>query len=87
MRYGRTVEDGALPVFSVADEEEARSLLTMACSTNLDGEFVARELVMKQSIENLEAFSTRLDTMHDLIIERGRCRCNGSYRKPPRRKK
>lgn len=60
MRYGRAVEEGCLPVFSTDTEEDARRLLVAACSTNLDGEFVARELAEEQTLENLRAFSDRL---------------------------
>ena len=31
-----------------------------ACETNLEGDYVARELAIDQTIENLEAFSDRL---------------------------
>lgn len=63
MRFGPKCKDGCLPVFSVATEKEARSLLVAACGTNMDGEFVAKELVMDQTLENLRAFSDRLVKM------------------------
>ena len=53
MRYGRTVEDGFLPVHSVDTEAQARALLVAACSTNLDGEFIARELAHEQTVGGL----------------------------------
>jgi hypothetical protein len=67
VRYGRTVEDGFLPVYSVDTEEEARRLLVAACSTNYDGEFVARELAEEQTLEHLIAFGERLAKIHERI--------------------
>ena len=63
--YGRSLPDGHLPVFSVDTEEQAHELLVATCDTNLDGEFVARELVDDQSLENLQAFSDRLAQIWD----------------------
>lgn len=65
MRYGRSVPKGWLPVFSVADEQEAQELLRFACGTNVNGEFVARELAHEQTIDNLFAFGDRLKEAHD----------------------
>ena len=67
MRYGRTVEKGFLPVYSVYTEEEAHRLLVLACSTNLDGEFIARELVQDQTLDNLAAFGKRLKEAHAMM--------------------
>ena len=75
VRFGRTVEDGALPVYSVGDEKEAKDLLILACETNIHGEHIARELVMNQTLENLRAFSDRLDKAHEVLKEHGHCRC------------
>ena len=61
VRFGRTVEPGFLPVFSVDTEEEAEQLLVAACATNLRGEFIAEELGHTQSLENLYAFGRRLE--------------------------
>lgn len=60
MRYGRSVEDGFLPVYSVDTEEEARRLLVAACPTNIAGEFVAPELAEEQTLANLRALGRRL---------------------------
>lgn len=60
MRYGRNVPNGFLPVFSVDTEKEAERLLTYACQRNLYGEFLARELMEKQTLTNLQKFSDRL---------------------------
>lgn len=66
-----------MPVFSVGDEKEARELLTLACSTNLRGEYVAEELVMEQTLDNLDRFSDRLQLLHDkYLVPHGRCRCD-----------
>ena len=75
MRYGRTLEDGFLPVFSVGSEEEARRLLTMACPLSNDGEFLAPELVADQTIKNLDSFSQRLEELHKMIPSEW-CDCN-----------
>ena len=64
-------------MYSVSDEQEARDLLVRACGTNLQGEFVAAELVEEQTLDNLAAFSDRLDGVHTLLREAGRCRCGG----------
>lgn len=67
MRFGRTVERGFLPVFSVDTEEQARDLLIAACPTNLRGDFVAPELVHEQTLPNLHAFGDRLERRaHDM---------------------
>lgn len=72
MRYGRTAEPGFLPIYSVDSAVEARDLLIAACETNLDGEFVARELAQEQTLENLYAFGRRLADVHDRIKQRAR---------------
>jgi hypothetical protein len=82
------MQDGALPVFSVADEKEALALLTLACQTNLRGEFVATELVMEQTLENLNRFSDRLQLMHDkYLVPNGQCRCKIPHASPAHTKK
>lgn len=75
VRYGRCLPDGFLPVYSVGSEAEAKSLLTMACPTNLAGEYIARELVVEQTIDNLLSFGERLDQLHTDLINQGRCDC------------
>jgi len=74
VRFGRTVPEGHLPVYSVDTEEEARRILVLACQTNTDGEFVAKELAEEQTLQNLYAFGDRLKDVHDklLAIDRGR---------------
>jgi hypothetical protein len=47
----------------------------MACGTNNDGEFVARELVEEQTLANLYAFGWRLKELHDKYMGR-RCECD-----------
>ncbi len=68
MRYGRTCEKGFLPVYSVDTEEEAHDLLVLACETNLAGEFIAKELVMEQTLDNLTAFGERLAEVHQIMM-------------------
>lgn len=67
--------DGFLPVFSTKTEECAHKLLVAACGTNHLGEFIARELIHEQTLENLEAFSQRLDEMHSRLEAGGHCKC------------
>lgn len=61
--YGRIQDKpkGALPVFSVNTLEEARQLLVRTCPRNYNGEFVAQELAVEQTLENLFAFGDRLE--------------------------
>lgn len=47
-------------MFSVNTEEEARKLIVLCCPTNYAGEYIARELVAEQTLDNLRAFSDRL---------------------------
>ena len=61
--YGVAVPNGHLPVFSVDTEKEAEQLLTLACETNLAGDYIARELALHQSLKGLSKFSTRLAHM------------------------
>jgi hypothetical protein len=75
VRFGPKCEKGFLPVYSVGSEEEAKTLLSMCCGTNLDREYVARELLHDQSIENLEAFGDRLHKFHKILIDKKRCDC------------
>lgn len=77
MRYGRSVPSGFLPVLSVADEQEARDLITLACPTNYNGEHFARELANEQTIDNLLLFSDKLVRCHEIMEKAGRCRCKG----------
>ncbi len=75
MGFGESLKDGTLPVYSVGDAAEARELLVLACPTNINGQFVARELLEAQTLENLQAFSDRLDRAHELLKKNGQCRC------------
>ena len=67
VRFGRIVEPGFLPVFSVDTEDDARRLLAASCSRNLDGEFVAEELTQNQDLDRLFAFGRRLERMWAII--------------------
>ena len=62
MRYGRTVPNGFLPVFSVDTEEEAKQLIVLTCPTDHNGVHFARELAEEQTLENLQKFSDKLAT-------------------------
>lgn len=67
MGYGVTVPPGSLQVFSVDTEAEAHRLLTLACSTNIKGQFIANELVEEQTLANLDSFRERLTTAWGLL--------------------
>lgn len=55
---------------SVNTEVEARRLLTLACPTNVRGEWVATELVEEQTLERLSAFGDRLEQLYqDHIVD------------------
>jgi len=73
--FGSKVPRGRLPVFSVADEAEARRLLVLACPKTDDGQFYAPELADEQTLENLDRFSDRLDRAHAVLMRTGGCRC------------
>jgi hypothetical protein len=64
-----------MPVFSVADGDEARALLVMTCPTTADGAFVAPELAQVQNLANLAKFSDRLAASHEQLQRTGHCRC------------
>lgn len=67
VRYGRKVENGFLPAFSVDTVKEARQLLVFACATNLNGDFISRELAKSQTLPNLQAFSDRLKAAYEFM--------------------
>ena len=58
---------GKLPVFSCDTEQQAKDLLTLACETNINGEFIARELASEQTAKNLQEFSDRLQHIWDVM--------------------
>lgn len=74
MRYGRAVEEGFLPVYSVDTAREARELLTFVCPTVRSGpnkgEFFAPELAEEQTIDRLLAFGRKLQQAHKALLER-----------------
>ena len=57
-------------MFSVDTKEDAEALLVLACPRNIQGEFVARELVDEQNLDNLQAFSDKLAKCYALLVER-----------------
>lgn len=70
------IEDGFLPTLEVGSAKEAKALLVSACETNLDGEYVARELAQEQTLPLLAAFAWRLKRAHDeRLVPFGRCDC------------
>ena len=75
--HGRVTPNGSLPVFSTKTAACAEALIIASCGTNLTGQHIARELAVEQTLENLEAFSTRLDGIHAMLVERGACKCGG----------
>lgn len=75
VQHGSRVPRGFMPVYSVADSAEARRLLVMACSTNIQGDFIARELADVQNLTTLAAFSNRLHEAHERLQASGGCRC------------
>lgn len=61
---------------SVGDEKEAQALIIAGCPRDDAGNFYARELVNEQTLENLEVFSKKLQTIHDKYFKgTERCRC------------
>ena len=90
MRCGLHLQEGFLPVFTVGTQEEAETLILLTCPRGMDGEFYARELADEQTLENLEAFSEKLDKAHDALVANGNCRCGGTKavpRKHPAKKR
>jgi hypothetical protein len=55
--------------------KEAKDLIVLCCGTNLHGQYIAKELVMDQTLENLKAFGDRLEKGHEFLKSRGRCTC------------
>lgn len=78
MRYGRSVPNGFLPVYSVSDDKEAEDLITLCCPRQHDGQHYARELANEQTLENLQKFSDKLDEGHRHLKKAGLCRCTVS---------
>lgn len=77
MRFGRSVPSGFLPVYSVETEACAKKLLIATCPRNMKDDFVARELVEEQTLDNLYAFGERLAEVHELLVTGGHCACKG----------
>lgn len=73
--YGYRTPKGHLMAYSVADEQEARALLILACPTNYEGRFIAPQLAQEQTLANLQAFSDHLHQAHGLLRQNGQCRC------------
>lgn len=73
VRFGRSVEEGFLPVYSVDTEKEAKELVVACCKRDLNHEFISSELEQDQTLENLVAFSDRLHTAYRRM-KKGRVR-------------
>jgi hypothetical protein len=67
VRFGRSVPDGFLPVFSVDTEDEARRLIVMTCPRDPSGIYYARELAAEQSLENLQLLSDKLAKAYTMM--------------------
>lgn len=75
MSVSETLPKGHLPVFSVDTEYEAEQLVIATCPTGYDGKHYARELTEEQSLVNLAKFSDKLATIHQRLVELGKCQC------------
>lgn len=65
--FGRgPIPNGALPVFSTNSEDEARRLIVACCPTDHEGNYYSRELAHEQTLENLEAFSMKLEGVYSM---------------------
>ena len=51
-------------------EEEAKRLIVLACPTDANGVYYARELAQEQTLENLQAFSDKLARCYEFIQKR-----------------
>ena len=51
-------------MYSVDTEKEAKDLIIAACETNNNGDYIARELAVEQTLPNLYAFGDRLAETH-----------------------
>lgn len=60
----------------MGNEQEAISLLTLACPTNVNMEYIAPELAAEQTLSNLDSFGRRLNQAHKILVRTKRCRCN-----------
>ena len=76
--FGRSLPPGHLPVFSVDTEKEAKRLIVATCQMAAPGVYIARELAEEQTLDNLQAFSDRLQQAHDAFVEAGRCECTNA---------
>ncbi len=81
VRYGRgAAPPGVLSAFSVGSEREAEALITLTCSRNPEGQFVASELTEEETVGRLFAFSRKLKQMHDQFLKNTpRCICSARF--------
>lgn len=66
LRYGDTTPDGWPPVYSMPNRKKAMELLVLACSTSLDGEFLAPGIRHAGPLElrDLDAVGSKLVEAH-----------------------
>lgn len=57
-------------MFSTDTEEEAKTLIVMACPRDNAGVFYARELAEEQTLENLQKFSDKLARCWEMLQAR-----------------
>lgn len=73
--------DGALPVFSVDTEEEAKLLIISTCPKDYEGNYYSRELAANRTIPTLFAFGEKIAKIHDILVKNGSCKCKQKERK------
>ena len=56
-------------MFTTDTREEAEALITLACPMNSAGQYVAPELAQEQTMENLDAFGSRLKHLYNKFIK------------------
>ena len=55
-------------MFTTRNRAEAEALITLACPMNSAGQYIAPELAEEQTLENLNAFSNRLEDLYNKHI-------------------
>ena len=60
---------GSLPVFTTKTLEASKTLVQLACGTNLKGQYIATELAEEQNMKNLQAFSDRLNQIYEKHVK------------------
>lgn len=68
VEYGPDVPVGAVLVMSTNDDLDAWALLTILCSRNREGNFIAWEMKREESFEQLGKFSDRLEAGYNVRL-------------------